>query len=380
MSFNIRRFDGFAALPPDYDALRAQLASAGLFGDPAWFELLMTQVFDLGDRLCLYGVEPAAGGAPLLLAPLRASRHDGAMPGAQVVGSISHPENFAEAAFAFAPGCSQPEAVAAALFRALRAGGPETDGRPVDVIRLWPLALDGELGNQLFAALQDAGYWVQAYANSHNQYEDTAGLDHAAYFEQRSANLRYSVRRRRRALEKTGALERVLVREPDGLEAALPDYVAVSQASWKTPVSMHSTDMLALMRLSAQRGILRLGLLRVDGVAAAVQFWLVSGGTAHCVRLAYDEAFKKQAVGVVLTDFMIAQVLDGDRAQRIDFGYGDDEYKSGWMKQQRLYFGLLAFNRRSPRGWGQALRHLGGRPLKRALKALLQRLGLRRGG
>lgn len=378
MTPRLRRYDSFQALPPAYAALREQLAQAGLFGTPDWFALLMQHSFNARDRLWLYGVEDAASGRPLMLAPLRLGRDDPGVPGARIAGSASHPENFCVAAFAFDAALEQPEDVAAALFRALREGDPALCDAPVDVVRLWPLASDSELGDILYMALLDAGFRVQVYANSYNRFETTAGLSHADYFAQRSANLRYSARRRRRALERSGTLELLVVRGGEALEGAIAEYRAVSLASWKKPHSMLSSDAIAMIRLAAEQGALRLGLLRVGGVPAAVQFWIVSAGVAHCVRLAYAEAFKKAAVGVVLTDYMLAQVMDGDRVERVDFGFGREDYKGGWMKEARLYVGLLAFNPRSWRGRWQALRHIDGQPLKRRVKAALTKLGLLR--
>ena len=141
---------------------------------------------------------------------------------------------------------------------------------------------------------------------------------------------------------------------------------------------MFAMETLQLMFLSAAKGCLRLGILRLDGVPTAVQFWIVTGGTAHCARLAYDEAYKKLAVGVVLTDFMIAHMLNQDRVNRLDYGYGRDEYKRGWMKDARDYYGFIAFNPATWRGRIFALRHIQGRRLKDVVKRTLGLLGWKR--
>ncbi|MBI5257267.1 MAG: GNAT family N-acetyltransferase [Burkholderiales bacterium] len=378
MHYRFRRFDSFPDLPPAYAGLQAELARAGFFGDPAWFALLMRHLFDPADRLQLYAVEDAANGRPLLLAPLRSGRRDPAAPGARAIGSVSHPENLALAAVVFEPSLAQPEDAACALFSAFRRGDPALCDAPVDLIRLWPVEVDSDLADILLLALHDAGYRVQPYANSTNRFEATAGLRYEQYFAQRSANLRYSARRRRRALERTGTLALTVVRGGAELPAAIDDYLAVARASWKEHHTMVSGDMIAMIWLAAERGTLRLGLLHLGGVPAAVQFWIVSAGVAHCVRLAYAEAYKASAVGVVLTDFMIAQVLDGDQAERIDFGYGREDYKRGWMRAVRVYAGLMAFNPGTWRGRWHMLRHFGGQRLKRWLKAWLVRWRLRR--
>lgn len=373
----IRCFDRFEDLPASYAPLRAGLARQGLFGDPAWFDLLLGQWYEGRDRLCLLAVEDGVDGRPLLLAPLRLTRHDSAARGARVLATINHVENYAVPAFVFDDEIGEPARLVEALFRGLRRAWPGNGGPPPDLVRLMPIEVDSALAAALYEGLRAAGWPVQAFANSYNCYEDTLGVDHEAWFARRSANLRYSVRRRRRALEKSSRLELVLVRDEAGLERALLEYLTVTQSSWKDPRSMADPLTLAMIRLAAAKAGLRLGVLRLDGEPAAAQFWLLAGGTAHCVRLAYDQRFRPQAVGVVLTDFMIQQLLDVDRAARIDFGFGEEDYKSAWMQQRRVFFGLMAFNLRSRRGAWQALRHLGGRPVKRWLKTWLERLGLR---
>ncbi len=373
MDHVIRCFDRFEDLPESYGHLRAVLARHGLFGEPAWFELLLEHTYLGRDRLCVLTVEHGDDGRPLLLAPMRLTRDDPAARGAQVLATIHHVENHAVVGFAFDDGLAEPVRVVEALFRALRRAWPVAGVPRPELVRLMPLDAQSPLGDTLYAGLRAAGWPVQAFANSFNRYEDTRGLGYAAYFEQRSANMRYSVRRRRRALEQSGALELELVRNAEGLERALLDYLKVAQASWKDPYTMADPLTLAMIRQAAVSGGLRLAVLRLNGEAAAAQFWLVTGRTAHCIRLAYDERFAKQAVGIVLTDFIIAQLLDGEAVEALDFGLGDEDFKTAWMRQERVFVGLLAFNVRSWRGAWQALRHIGGRAAKRLWRRLRSR-------
>jgi CelD/BcsL family acetyltransferase involved in cellulose biosynthesis len=325
----------------------------------------------------IYALEQAASGEPLLLMPLRLCYVDYSAFGARTLGSISHPENYATVALMFAPAATDQEALLTHLLRHFRNGSGDSSEPRADVLRLWPVDIGSQSGQMLRRALRKAGFWTQTYANSYNRYEDTVGLSYEEYFSRRSANLRYSVRRRQRALEKSGRLELALYREPAGLDDAIADYTSVSLGSWKEAESMVSDDMIALIRLTAANGCLRLGILRFDGVPAAAQFWIVAGGVAHCSRLAYHDDFKQLAVGVVLTNFMITYVLDQDHVNRIDFGYGEEDYKGGWMKDARDYYGFLAFNTATRAGLRHGLKNIFGRPVKRAIKAVLRWLHLR---
>ena len=378
-AYRVRQFSSFTGLPGSYRRLLdSEIERLGLFREPEWFEYLMRSVFAETDELRLYGVEEVQSGRPLLLAPLRYSTSDYAARKGHVIGSISHPENYTTAALILDPAMEHSVLILEALFRHFRSVSPVAYPQRFDAIRIWPVELGSALGDTIHEALRRAGFIVQSYANSFNRYEDTTGLSHEAYFAQRSANMRYNVRRRRRALEKTGSLELILATTSADLENILPDYMSVSRASWKSAASMVGLEMLQLMYLCAGKGYLRVGILRLDGRPAAAQFWIVSGGTAHCARLAYNEAYKKLAVGVVLTNFMIAHVLDHDRVNKLDYGYGRDEYKRGWMKNAREYHGFIAFNSSTGIGRLSAIWHIQGRWIKRLLKRGLGLLGWKR--
>lgn len=326
----------------------------------------MNEVYPWHHEFCLYCLTERESGRAVLLAPLRVTVKDYAVPGGLTIGSVSHPENYAGMAFVSDPGGPGLDVLLTALFKHLRQG----DGmnRPFCAVRLWPIESGSELAFVVRRALHRAGFMVQEYGNSHNRYENTKGLSYEAYFRLRSANSRYSIVRRRRALSNAGSVEFALYRDETNLEQAIADYANVARASWKEPETMISEETLQLIRLAARKGVLRLGILHFEGSAVAAQFWIVSSGTAHCARLAYLDTCKHLAVGTVLTDHMIAHLLDHEHVDKIDFGYGNEDYKGSWMKDTREYSGFLAFNPKTRLGFYHGTRHIVGRPLKRFVK------------
>src|SRR3546814_3377425 len=56
------------------------------------------------------------------------------------------------------------------------------------------------------------------------------------------------------------------------------------------------------------------------------------------------------SVGGVLTFKVIQHLIDVDGAEIIDFGIGDEEYKSKWMSRRRERWGIMAYNRRTAKG------------------------------
>ncbi len=375
MDYRVHYFQNYSELPESYAPLLEQAVGKGFFHSQPWFEFLLEHMWE-DSKLLLCAVEDATG-RPLLLAPLRQTELDGAVPFAKTVASLGHAENFSVMCLLFTPTLAEQDfvQVLTALFQASRSPGKGQYPPVVDVLRLWPVETDLELAQLVGKALTNSGFWVQPYANSFNRFEDTTGLSFDEYFAERSSNHRYNVRRRQRNLEKAGSLE-INIHTGDGspeeLRQGIDDYILGTVESWQSPASMASRHMLNLIRLAAREGCLRLGVLKLDGRPVAGQFWLVSGGVAHCMRLAYHEDYKKLAPGVVLTSHMLAHVLDEDHVKKVDFGLGEEDYKEKWMKNSRDYLGFMAFNPRTPRGLFFATKHIVGQPVKRFLLRVLR--------
>jgi Acetyltransferase (GNAT) domain len=365
-------FDSYAQLPGRYDSLLGKAGEKGFFHSHSWFEFLMQSEWE-GSLLRLYGVEDD-GGQPLLLAPLRLTELDGAVPYARTLASIGHTENYSVLSLVFDPVLdkAQCHTVLTALFDFFRSSQPA-----VDVLRLWPVETGSALAKELGQALREGGFWVQAYNNSFNRYEHTAGVDWEGYLAGRSANQRYNIRRRKRNLENSGDLELDIYtgeHSAEELRSGMDDYIIATVECWKGPNSLVSKPMLDLIRLAASENCLRLGVLKYNDRPIAGQFWIVAGGVAHCMRLAYHEDYKKQAPGVVLTAHMLAHLLDEDRVATIDFGIGDEEAKEKWMRNSRDYAGFMAFNPRTPLGVIFAAKHIVGQRLKSILKSIVKAL------
>jgi len=198
-------------------------------------------------------------------------------------------------------------------------------------------------------------------------------MSHEDYLAKFTSKERYNIRSRQRGLEKKSDFDFELIDTEEGLTPVIEEYIKVSMASWKDPTSMINDWIFDLMVLAARHDMLRLGILRLDGVAVAVQFWLVSAGVAHSVHIAYDEEYKRRHVGVVLTNLMIGIVLDRDHAKEMSYGFGNEPYKSTWMRDSRFFCGYAGFNSRSFRGNLQGVLHIIGRPAKKLVLRLLGR-------
>ncbi len=199
------------------------------------------------------------------------------------------------------------------------------------------------------AAFSAAGWWAVEADATANWVADTRGMDFDEYWRARPSRLKNTVRRKLR----DGGLQTRIFRHFDA--AAWADYEAVYAQSWK-PEEGSPAFLRELARGEGDAGHLRLGLAYRENRPVAGQFWTVEHGIATIHKLAYVEAEKAASPGTVLSHAMFCHVLDDDRVALIDYGVGDDPYKSEWMTQRRMMRHITLFNRRSLGGVAGAAR------------------------
>ena len=229
------------------------------------------------------------------------------------------------------------------------------------VCRAWPttridaLPADWQYLSICIEAARGAGLSVRQFDHFGNWHEVVAGQTWDMYLAGRHGQLRETIRRK---LRRAHRFE--LITGGDRLEAGIADFESVYRRSWKEPEPFPDFNS-SLMRVIAPLGMLRLGVLHIDDTAAAAQFWIVERERATVLKLAHDEAFKAASPGTVLTALMLRHLLDEEHVPEIDFGRGDDGYKSAWARQRRQRIGLVFANRLHPRGMAFLGRHAIGR-------------------
>ena len=356
-------YAGFDELPAGALEAFGDQVTREYFFRPVWFRYLIKHYYRRPEEFRIW-LGTAADGTPALLMPVRETWFDPKVLGSHTLQAASHWENTAPLCLLTNDAAGRREDILAAFFRFLRSKHADPEKGAFDTLRIWPVELAGEEGKTIRRALKRAGFWLQRYQNSFNRYEAVEGMDYEAYLQSRSSNSRYDIGRKTRRLEREFSLTYDLYKDPQGLERGIADYEHVSEASWKKPISMvgpHHTDML---RDAMEAGVGRLSILKLNGQPVSVHFWIISDGVAHIVRLAYDQRFEKQAVGVVHTAEMVRRALDDDHVREINYGYGNESYKARWTKDSRVLYGLMAFNPGNPKGLRFAVTNILGSFLK----------------
>jgi hypothetical protein len=234
------------------------------------------------------------------------------------------------------------------LFAALRS----EEGR-LPVLQFGPMDTSSPGYAVLAEGLRAAGYCLEDYLAHGNWYLPVqSGWDH--YLASLTSKLRSNIKRNGKKLEALGARIEI-VSAPDDVDRAVDAYEAVYAKSWKRgePVAGF---IRGLAHTCAEAGWLRMGLLWLEDVPLAAQFWIISGPRAAIYKLAYDEKYKDLSPGNALTAKMMRMAIETDQVREVDYLIGDDEYKRLWMTHRRERRGLAAYDLATATGLAYALK------------------------
>ena len=204
-----------------------------------------------------------------------------------------------------------------------------------------------------------AGYRAAPFASFGNWHEPLGGRRWDGYLADRPGALRETIRRRLRRAERDPELT-FGVAGPGEAAAYLAEYEQVHAQSWKQPEPFPAFAS-AFVAEAASAGVLRMAVLRRDGNPLAAQYWAVEGGVATVLKLAHVEAARTDSPGTVLTAWMIRRLIEDEGVSVLDFGRGDDPYKTQWATRRRQRSGLIVADPRHPRGAAALLRQAASR-------------------
>lgn len=226
-----------------------------------------------------------------------------------------------------------------------------------DLLRLIDVPAGGKAW-QIYRAAEELRLPVGAWESQRSPY-----LAFPASYDEllagKSPLFRANLRRRRRQLERLGALSVERVSDAGQLHERLAEGFALEQAGWKgsagTAIAQDARTRAFYTELAeraAGRGSLALFFLRLDGRPIAFHYGLAEGGVYYVPKLAYDERLKGCSPGLVLLEEAIkdgiARGLHG-----YDFLGAEAEWKNKWSSSVDPHHWLFIFRDTSV---GHALR------------------------
>lgn len=344
----VERVGHVRELPEDVLALMRRREDAYVEFGADWFGLLVDTVFSGSGQVGIYVLRRL--GRPLAVLPIGVQRQDKGVE----VGALA---NYYTTLYApsvedeLAPEDLLP------LILAMR-----RDHRGTPAYRFSPMDPQSREFRLLRDALRLAGLHTSEYFAFGNWYLQV-GSDWQEYLKGRSGQLRSTLKRMtKRLAADNGHLE--IIRDEADVERGIAAYQAVYGASWKVPEPF--VDFVpGLIRLCARRGWLRLGLAWIGDKPIAAQLWITHAGRSHIYKVAYDEAYKANAPGTLVTALLLESAIQDDRVVEVDYLIGDDPYKKTWMSHRRERFGLVAYDPTTPRGLLGLARQLVGNAWRR---------------
>ncbi|PJG49174.1 CelD-like protein [Sphingobium sp. LB126] len=213
-------------------------------------------------------------------------------------------------------------------------------------INLYPVT---EASGLLLDAFRRAGWFGVRRPMGGRHILHLNGRTFEEYWAQRPGRLRTLITRKSRASRFTLSITDRLT------DALWRDYVAVHDRSWKQPEA-NLPFLHALAARESAAGTLRLGFARLEEQPIATQLWTVENGTALIHKLVHDQALDGASPGSLLSHAMFADVIRNDHVATIDYGTGDNNYKTDWMEQRETLHQLDFFNPRRASIWLPAAR------------------------
>jgi CelD/BcsL family acetyltransferase involved in cellulose biosynthesis len=168
-----------------------------------------------------------------------------------------------------------------------------------------------------------------------------ANVTWESFLQQLGPNIRKNLNRYLRMIPKSFEMRVECAKSPDEGSAALEHLMELHRRRWGTSGASEAFQTPAVVefhrefvRLAAERGWLRILLLRLNGRAAAALYALRYGPTFYFYQSGFDPEFSKHSVGVATMGLSIQTAIT-EGALEYDFLHGDEEYKFHWASATR---------------------------------------------
>lgn len=230
-------------------------------------------------------------------------------------------------------------------------------------VTLWPLPDEDETASRLEQAFRDADWRVRRTQCDHNHVLPVKGRSFAEYWASRPGQMRTTLKRKAKKVE----VEIFTQFDP----AAWDAYEHIYAHSWK-PEEGDSVMLRQFAEAEGAAGRIRLGVATHEGIAVAAQFWTVENSAAYIHKLAHLEEHRPLSAGTTLSAALFEYVIDRDGVALVDFGTGNDQYKTDWMEEDRPRFRLDCIDTSQLRAWPDIARQTAAWASRRVAQAFRQ--------
>lgn len=200
--------------------------------------------------------------------------------------------------------------------------------------------LVGGLANRRFRRIEQEERFVCPFQRIEGTF--------AAYLASRPKGFGAQLRRRRRWLEREHGSRVEVLRSPADVAAALDPMFRLHEARWAADGGSKAIPDGRVQRfhrvsaaLLAERGWVRLAVLRVDGTAVASAYGFACGRRHAFYQGGLDPAWRPRSVGTVVLGALIETAFD-EGADEYDLLRGDEPYKRIWADEVRVTRALRA--------------------------------------
>ena len=222
--------------------------------------------------------------------------------------------------FAIAPGIERD------FFKALL---EDLRGQGIKKLDLRPLRYDSTVLTQLIGIAQNRGYEVLCHSEDVSLELDLPPTWNE-YLAILKAKQRHEVRRKLRRLWETGSAEHHCVEIGREVEDYLDIFLRLFSLSKNEKARFMNPNMesffRSLAKAMAENGLLRMGILQLDNIPAAMTMGFDYNGSHYLYNSAYDPQFDYLSVGVLCKVLCIKESIERGR-KKWNFLKGGEPYK-----------------------------------------------------
>jgi len=348
--YRVRVFADIQSIPNAYHDLFPKAGEEALFLGHYWFSKMVEHIGETAGKISVYGIESASA-KPVALLPLwmksSQSETNKVHSRRRVVSGMT---NYYSPLFDAVYDVSEIDR-SRVFYLILKHVFAHKSG--CDALEFTPV--HGAVKSDLELAAQWVGLPSLSRETTQNYY--LARITSYDDFRRNlPSKLLHTIRRKANKIKQSSTLEISVSDGRDDLTALLEEYHHVYQKSWK--IDEPFPEFISELALHcANKGWLRIGVLRIDEVAVAAQIWFVVGNTACIYKLAYREDYRSFSPGTLLTDKMMQYVIDVDRVRKVDFLTGSDPYKEDWMDSSRFMYNVVIPNVKNLSGLAMFVRY-----------------------